>query len=152
MGTCTRGGEGARITGVQARVGSDVRRLDLVKQCRLFGRYVTPPIVRLPTPSFFHSTTPCAEHRDLARGTKRKFNFDTSAVERLSREAEEAALRQIERQQAEALKSKSPEFWLPSLTPTYTSGSPPTSLSDMKLHTTCHGGNPAHPIVYVVHT
>ena len=45
-------------------------------------------------------------------------------METLTREAEEAALRQIEREQAEALKSKLPDFWLPSLTPTYTSSGP----------------------------
>ncbi|RPD61817.1 hypothetical protein L226DRAFT_533998 [Lentinus tigrinus ALCF2SS1-7] len=81
------------------------------------------------------------------RGTKRKFDFDATAVEKLTREAEEAALRQIEREQAEALKSKLPDFWLPSLTPTYTSSGPPTSLSDVKIQTTCHGGNPAHPLL-----
>ncbi|KAI0761366.1 hypothetical protein BD413DRAFT_617099 [Trametes elegans] len=81
-----------------------------------------------------------------SRGTKRKFDFDASAVETLTREAEEAALRQIEREQAEALKSKLPDFWLPSLTPTYTSHGPPSSLADVKLQTTCHGGNPAHPL------
>ena len=90
-------------------------------------------------------------HTCPARGTKRKFDFDTSAVERLTRKAEEAALRQIEREQAEALKSKLPDFWLPSLAPTYTSSGPPMSPSDVKLQTTCHGGNPAHPLAYVVH-
>ena len=84
-----------------------------------------------------------------ARGTKRKFDFDASAVETLAREAEEAALRQIEREQADALKSKLPDFWLPSLTPTYTSAGPPASLADVKLQTTCHGGNPAHPFACV---
>ena len=73
-------------------------------------------------------------------------------METLTREAEEAALRQIEREQAEALKSKLPDFWLPSLTPTYTSSGPPTSLSDVKLQTTCHGGNPAHPFTYAFYT
>ncbi|KAH9848158.1 hypothetical protein C2E23DRAFT_470379 [Lenzites betulinus] len=91
------------------------------------------------------STSSRAESAD-ARGTKRKFDFDASAVEALTREAEEAALRQIEREQAEALKNKLPDFWLPSLTPTYTSHGPPTSLSDVKLQTTCRGGNPAHPV------
>ncbi|KAH9931554.1 uncharacterized protein B0H18DRAFT_989941 [Fomitopsis serialis] len=81
-----------------------------------------------------------------SRGTKRKFDFDESTVETLAREAEEAALRQIEREQAEALKHKLPDFWLPSLTPTYTSSGPPTSITDVKLQTTCHGGNPAHPL------
>ncbi|KAI0767548.1 hypothetical protein C8Q74DRAFT_1204412 [Fomes fomentarius] len=93
---------------------------------------------RISTSSALDSSEP--------RGTKRKFDFDTSAVEALTQEAEEAALRQIEREQAEALKSKLPDFWLPSLTPTYTSTGPPTSLADVKLQTTCHGGNPAHPL------
>ncbi|TBU57949.1 hypothetical protein BD310DRAFT_1017265 [Dichomitus squalens] len=35
------------------------------------------------------------------------FDFDTNAVERLARSAEKAALQQIDRKQAEALKSKS---------------------------------------------
>ncbi|KIL66056.1 hypothetical protein M378DRAFT_186154 [Amanita muscaria Koide BX008] len=75
-------------------------------------------------------------HRCLARGTKRKFEFDTSAVEKMTKEAEEAALRQIEKEQAEALKHKLPDFWLPSLTPTYQSSGPPQSLSDVKVQTT----------------
>lgn len=83
---------------------------------------------------------------DEPRGTKRKFEFDASTVETLAREAEEAALREIEREQAEALKHKLPDFWLPSLTPTYTSTGPPQSLLDVKLQTTCRGGNPPHPI------
>jgi nitric oxide synthase-interacting protein len=79
-----------------------------------------------------------------ARGTKRK--LDASAMEALAREAQEAALRQIEREQAEALRHKLPDFWLPSLTPTYTSTGPPRSLKDIKLQTTCRSGNPPHPL------
>lgn len=85
----------------------------------------------------------------VARGIKRKFAFDASAAENLAREAEEAALRQIEKEQAEALRAKLPDFWLPSLTPTYTS-STPQSLQDIKLQTTCRGGEPTHPLTYVV--
>ena len=81
------------------------------------------------------------------RGTKRKFAFDATAAEKVAQEAEEAALRQIEREQADALRSKLPDFWLPSLTPTYTSSGPPSSLADIKVRTTCRGGNPPHPIV-----
>ncbi|KAK2460820.1 hypothetical protein APHAL10511_007290 [Amanita phalloides] len=81
-----------------------------------------------------------------ARGTKRKFEFDTSAVESVAKEAEEAALREIEKEQAEALKHKLPDFWLPSLTPTYQSSGPPQSLDDVKVQTTCRGGNPPHPL------
>lgn len=85
-----------------------------------------------------------------ARGTKRKFDFSESTVDTLAREAEEAALRQIEREQAEALKHKLPDFWLPSLTPTYASSGPPASLADVKLQTTCRGGNPPHHLTCVV--
>ncbi|KAF9063710.1 hypothetical protein BDP27DRAFT_1231713 [Rhodocollybia butyracea] len=77
---------------------------------------------------------------------KRKFNFDASTVETLALEAEEAALRKIELEQIEGLKAKLPDFWLPSLTPTYTSSGDPKSLEDVKLQTTCRGGNPAHPL------
>ncbi|GKV58054.1 nitric oxide synthase-interacting protein [Collybia sordida] len=83
---------------------------------------------------------------DEPRGTKRKFAFDSSTVETLAQEAEEVALRQIEREQAEALRHKLPDFWLPSLTPTYSSTGPPQSLMDVKVQTTCHGGDPPHPI------
>lgn len=82
----------------------------------------------------------------LVTGTKRKFEFDSSTVENMAQEAEEEALKAIEREQAEALRAKLPDFWLPSLTPTYSSTGPPRSLLDVKLQTTCRGGNPAHPI------
>lgn len=82
----------------------------------------------------------------LARGTKRKFSFDTSLAEQKALEAEEDALRQIEREQALALKSKLPDFWLPSLTPTYSSSGPPISLDDVKVVTTCRGGVQSHPL------
>lgn len=90
------------------------------------------------------TTTGAGPESKEPRGTKRKFEFDADTVEKLTREAEDAALKQIEKEQAEALKHKLPDFWLPSLTPTYTSSGPPTSLQDVKLQTTCHGGNPAH--------
>ncbi|VDB96536.1 unnamed protein product [Peniophora sp. CBMAI 1063] len=85
-----------------------------------------------------------AKDTNEQRGTKRKFAFDSSAAEKSALEAEEAAARQIEREQAEALKAKLPDFWLPSLTPTYSTTGPPTSLQDVKVQTTCRGGNPAH--------
>ncbi|KAJ4477747.1 hypothetical protein C8J55DRAFT_536456 [Lentinula edodes] len=80
---------------------------------------------------------------------KRKFNFSSSTVESLALEAEEAALRQIEVEQREALKAQLPDFWLPSLTPTYTGkgdAESVKSLEDVKLQTTCRGGNPKHAL------
>jgi hypothetical protein len=71
-------------------------------------------------------------------------------METLAKEAEDSALKQIEKDQAAALKHKLPDFWLPSLTPTYTSNGPPQSLLDVKLQTTCRGGNPPHPLSSVI--
>ena len=73
-------------------------------------------------------------------------------METLAKEAEESALKEIEKDQAAALKHKLPDFWLPSLTPTYTSNGPPQSLLDVKLQTTCRGGNPPHPLSSVTDT
>ncbi|KIK96878.1 hypothetical protein PAXRUDRAFT_32109 [Paxillus rubicundulus Ve08.2h10] len=91
-------------------------------------------------------TTSSAESAKDSRVGKRKLDFDASTVEALTREAEEAALIQIEREQAEALRHKLPDFWLPSLTPTYTSNGPPSSLKDVKVQTMCRGGYPPHAV------
>lgn len=87
--------------------------------------------------------------RISARGTKRKHDltFSSEDVERLAAEAEAAALKKIKLEQAEALKAKLPDFWLPSLTPTYTSkGALPADLKEVKVVTTCRGGREAHEI------
>lgn len=91
------------------------------------------------------STTSGSDTKESRPG-KRKLDFDSTTVEALMREAEEAALRQIEKEQAEALRAKLPDFWLPSLTPTYSSSGPPSSLKDVKVQTMCRGGDPSHPI------
>ncbi|KAG8951475.1 hypothetical protein FRC04_006007 [Tulasnella sp. 424] len=77
---------------------------------------------------------------DPTRGTKRKFDFDQDEVDIATREAEEAALRQIEKEQAESRRAKLPAFWLPSLTPESSVG----PLKDIKLQTLCHASSPAH--------
>jgi len=103
-----------------------------------------------------------------ARGTKRKtppphddsslspssatFSFSAKAVEEINQNAEEAAMKQIEIEQAAALKHKLPDFWLPSLTPTH-SASAPQSLAEIdvgvkKLQTVCRGSAEGHPITY----
>jgi nitric oxide synthase-interacting protein len=80
------------------------------------------------------------------------FSFSSSQVAALAAEAEEAALKQIEAEQALAAKAKLPDFWLPSLTPTFTGASSssadsgiPQSLEEaekkMELaKTMCRGG------------
>jgi len=73
---------------------------------------------------------------------KRKFELDDSEVSRLQQEQEEKAIKEIELEQLEKRKAKLPNFWLPSLTPE----AAPTKLSEVKLQSLCHAGNPAHPI------
>ena len=115
----------------------------------------TPPAT--PSTTDFGRSLPAAcllqvvqSHR-IGREKKRKFEFDTTEVERLTREAEEDALLRLEKEQAEVLRAKLPDFWLPSLTPTYTSKGPPRSLTEIKLQTACRGGNPSHKLSYVTH-
>lgn len=86
-------------------------------------------------------------------GSKRKFEFSADTVKALAAEAEEAAMKQIEKEQAAALKAKLPDFWLPSLTPTYKANlSEPKTVDDLKVqsHTMCRGGVESHPIAYVI--
>ena len=80
------------------------------------------------------------------------FSFSSSQVATLAAEAEAAALKQIEIEQALAAKAKLPDFWLPSLTPTFTgtSGSSadngiPQSIEEAEkkmesAKTMCRGG------------
>ncbi|KAI6132856.1 hypothetical protein EV401DRAFT_1914547 [Pisolithus croceorrhizus] len=96
--------------------------------------------------SVANAATTSESNAKEVRPGKRKLDFDSTTVQTLMREAEEAARRQIEREQAEALRAKLPDFWLPSLTPTYTSKGPPSSLRDVKVQTMCRGGDPSHPI------
>ncbi|KAI5450358.1 hypothetical protein NCC49_003140 [Naganishia albida] len=76
------------------------------------------------------------------RGVKRKFELDESAVEKLAREAEDAALKAIEVEQAESRRAKLPSFWLPTLTPEAHIG----PLKDVKLQTMCNVGEHPHPL------
>lgn len=76
------------------------------------------------------------------RGTKRKFEFDEDMIEKLAKEAEEAAMRAIEQEQAEARRAKLPAFWLPTLTPEARVG----PLKDIKLQTLCTADDETHPL------
>ncbi|KAJ9110718.1 hypothetical protein QFC22_006696 [Naganishia vaughanmartiniae] len=77
-----------------------------------------------------------------ARGIKRKFELDQSAVEKAAQAAEEMALKALEAEQVESRKAKLPSFWLPTLTPEATIG----PLKDIKLQTMCNVGDHPHPL------
>ncbi|KAF9045581.1 hypothetical protein BJ165DRAFT_1415518 [Panaeolus papilionaceus] len=99
--------------------------------------------------SFSGKAKATAESDEPKTGSKRKFEFSADTVKALAAEAEEAAMKQIEKEQAAALKAKLPDFWLPSLTPTYKANlSEPKTVDDLKVqsHTMCRGGVESHPI------
>ncbi|KAF5325225.1 hypothetical protein D9619_009715 [Psilocybe cf. subviscida] len=110
------------------------------------------------------------EAGDEKTGSKRKqppssegsaFSFSTDIVSKLQEAAEQEALKKIEEEQAERMKAKLPDFWLPSLTPTYTAsaggqaakgntGQTPETLEDAEARmetakTMCRGGTSSNP-------
>lgn len=85
-----------------------------------------------------------AENGKNVRGVKRKFEPGTENLEDITREAEAAALLQIQKEQTEARKAKLPDFWLPSLTPE--AKTTVLDLKDIKLQTLCNASAPAHPL------
>jgi len=101
----------------------------------------------------------------IARGTKRKsppppsdpssaspstssefkFNPSSRTLLEIQKEAEDEALHQIEKEQAEALKSKLPDFWLPSVLGSYADRGTLVSKGkdgkdkDLKIKVSCRG-------------
>lgn len=112
----------------------------------------------LPPTLLLYITRLTSRSFHIETGTKRKnpstpFSFSQTTVSTLALQAEEAALKKIEVEQAEALKNKLPDFWLPSLTPTHTAGPPPQTLEEVQAQvdtfkTVCRGGGQAdaHPL------
>ncbi|KAJ7650580.1 hypothetical protein FB45DRAFT_888171 [Roridomyces roridus] len=99
------------------------------------------------------STSSSAPASSTAIGTKRPFStafeFSPSHVADLVAQAEEAAARTIAKEQAEAAKGTLPDFWLPSLTPTY-GGVAARDIaaaggkSELKPGPICRGGGERH--------
>ncbi|KAJ7494565.1 hypothetical protein B0H11DRAFT_2002392 [Mycena galericulata] len=102
-------------------------------------------------------------------GTKRPFStafeFSPSHVSDLVAQAEEAAARAIAKEQAEAAKGVLPDFWLPSLTPTYggvaaRDVAAAGGKSEFKPGAVCRGGGDRHsfalkdlmPVKFSYHT
>ncbi|KAF7330399.1 RING-type domain-containing protein [Mycena venus] len=87
-------------------------------------------------------------------GTKRPFStafeFSPSHVSDLVAQAEEAAARAIAKEQAEAAKGVLPDFWLPSLTPTFGGVAQRDVLAaggksgELKMGAMCRGGGDRH--------
>ena len=76
-------------------------------------------------------------------GDKRKL----SSIQDLQTQAEEEAIKQIEREQLAAKRSKLPSFWLSSLTPqSDDSNDKKRELENMKMETICRQANPPHSL------
>ncbi|KAJ7274575.1 hypothetical protein B0H12DRAFT_1006775 [Mycena haematopus] len=117
--------------------------------------------------SFLHAV-PQAE--PSSAGTKRPFStafeFSPSHVSDLVAQAEEAAARAIAKEQAEAAKGVLPDFWLPSLTPTFGGVAQRDVLAaggksgELKMTAVCRGGGDRHsfalkdlvPVKFTYHT
>ncbi len=76
-----------------------------------------------------------------------KFNLDVKSVEKITLEAEEAAMKLLEKEQVESRKAKLAAFWLPTLAPEAT---PLIPVKDIKLQTSCNVGGTAHPLSWVI--
>ncbi|KAK7032932.1 RING-type domain-containing protein [Favolaschia claudopus] len=103
-------------------------------------------------------------------GTKRAFStafeFSPSHVSDLVAQAEAAAARAISQEQAEAAKGLLPDFWLPSLTPTFDGVAQRDFVAaggtsgEFKMGAVCRGGGERHsfalkdltPVKFTVHT
>ncbi|KAJ7475653.1 hypothetical protein FB451DRAFT_1244150 [Mycena latifolia] len=114
------------------------------------------------------SSVPASE--SSTAGTKRPFStafaFSPSHVSDLVAQAEEAAARLIAKEQAEAAKGALPDFWLPSLTPTFGGVAERDVLAaggksgQVKMGPVCRGGGDRHsfalkdliPVKFTYHT
>ncbi|KAJ6577255.1 hypothetical protein B0H19DRAFT_1118895 [Mycena capillaripes] len=96
-----------------------------------------------------------ASAESSSAGTKRPFStafaFSPSHVSDLVAQAEEAAARAIAKEQAEAAKGVLPDFWLPSLTPTFGGVAARDVLAagggksgELKMGAVCRGGGDRH--------
>ncbi|CAK5268773.1 unnamed protein product [Mycena citricolor] len=79
------------------------------------------------------------------------FEFNDSRVSKIVAEAEEAAAREIVKERAEATKGVLPDFWLPSLTPTFGGVTVSETLaaggtSEVKTGAMCRGGGERHSL------
>ncbi|KAJ7052532.1 hypothetical protein C8F01DRAFT_1090509 [Mycena amicta] len=93
-------------------------------------------------------------------GNKRSFStafeFSSAHVSDLVSKAEEAAARLIAKEKAEAAKAVLPDFWLPSLTPTFGGVAQRDILAagggrskELKPAAVCRGGGDRHSFAYV---
>jgi nitric oxide synthase-interacting protein len=97
-----------------------------------------------------------SKRKQPSESSSASFTFSASTVSALQEQAEQAALKKLEEEQAERMKAKLPDFWLPSLTPTHTANASvkagqPETLEDAQAQmdvakTVCRGGasNSAH--------
>jgi nitric oxide synthase-interacting protein len=82
-------------------------------------------------------------------GYRTKFELGASAIDTLAHKAaEEAGAPQIKREQAKSLNVKLPDFRLPSFMPM---AGAPRSFGELRVRSTCRGGNPTRTLTYVMY-
>jgi nitric oxide synthase-interacting protein len=140
---------------IRREIEEEVERAKTAARERVLLEFERGQLGLAATPS--SSAIPASEAG--TSGTKRAFStafeFSPSTVSDLVAQAEEAAARTIAKEQAEAGKGVLPDFWLPSLTPTFGGvaardvAAAGGKSSEVKLGAVCRGGGDRHSFAYV---
>ncbi|KAJ7269776.1 hypothetical protein C8J57DRAFT_1607591 [Mycena rebaudengoi] len=135
---------------IRREIEEEVERAKTAARERVLLEFERGQLGLAATPS--SSAIPASEAG--TSGTKRAFStafeFSPSTVSDLVAQAEEAAARTIAKEQAEAGKGVLPDFWLPSLTPTFGGvaardvAAAGGKSSEVKLGAVCRGGGDRH--------
>ncbi|KAJ7178646.1 hypothetical protein C8R43DRAFT_468110 [Mycena crocata] len=133
---------------IRKEIAEEVERAKAAARERVLQDFERGQLGLASTPS---TAIPAAES---STGTKRPFStafsFSPSHVSDLVAQAEDAAARAIAKEQAEAAKGVLPDFWLPSLTPTFGGVSARDvaaaggKSSEFKPGAVCRGGGDRH--------
>ncbi|KAJ7726063.1 hypothetical protein DFH07DRAFT_853318 [Mycena maculata] len=152
---------------IRREIETEVERAKTAARERVLQDFERGQLGLASTPS--SSAASAAVESSTSTGTKRPFStafeFSPSHVSDLVAQAEEAAARAIAKEQAEAAKGVLPDFWLPSLTPTF-GGVAARDLaaaggkSEFKPGAVCRGGGDRHsfalkdlmPVKFSYHT
>ncbi|KAJ6627917.1 hypothetical protein B0H10DRAFT_1778997 [Mycena sp. CBHHK59/15] len=137
---------------IRREIEGEVERAKAAARERVLQEFERGQLGLAATPS--SSVFPTSAAESSTAGTKRAFStaftFSPSHVSELVAQAEEAAARDIAKEQTEARKGVLPDFWLPSLTPTFEGVAARDVLAaggksgEIKIGAVCRGGGDRH--------
>ncbi|KAJ7603144.1 hypothetical protein DFH06DRAFT_1022582 [Mycena polygramma] len=154
---------------IRKEIESEVERAKAAARERVLQDFERGQLGLASTSSSSSTAAAPSSETSLA-GTKRPFStafaFSPSHVSDLVAQAEDTAARAIAKEQAEAAKGVLPDFWLPSLTPTFGGVAARDVLAaggksgELKIGAVCRGGGERHsfalkdlmPVKFTYHT